>query len=120
MGLFNNTSKYIKFGEFTYSLNLSKLREICLLSSTDIGNKEIQIVQTYDVDVDEGLSLSQKIEHETKSMGGNLNGMVYEILKLFIITLLENTESVKEFTPTFGTTFVINTLLEWDILRKIE
>lgn len=118
--MFNKFTNHIKFGHYTYAINLSKLKELCLSSSNDIGSKEIQIVQTYDADEVEGLSLSQKIEHETKSMGGNQNGMIYEILKLMIITILENNDGIKDFNPTFGTAFAINTLIEWGIITKID
>lgn len=119
MGIFNK-SKYIKFGDYTYAINLSKLREICSLASGDIGSKEIQLVQTYEMDELEGMNLSQKIEHETKSLGGNQNGMIYEILKLMIISILENNDNINDFEPTFGTTFAINTLIEWELLIKLD
>jgi hypothetical protein len=112
--------KYIKFGEHTYYIDLNKLREVCSLSKNDLGGKEIQIVQTYDMDDSEGIRLAQKIEHETKSMGGNQNSMVYDILKLLIISLLENDDNQNEFIPTFGITLAINSLIEWEILKKIN
>ena len=113
-------SNIIKFGKHTYVIDLEGLRKICTFSNSDIGSKEIQIVQTYDMDEEEGINLSQKIEHETKSFGGNQNAMIYDILKLLIITLLENTDIEKEFVPTFGGTMAINSLIEWGVLRKIN
>ena len=112
--------EYIKYGQYTYALDLTKLREICLLSSGDIGSKEVQIVQTYEADGIDGIGLSQKIEHETKSLGGNLNAMVYEIVKLMIITLIENNDTKDVFEPTFGMAFAINTLIKWEVLKKID
>lgn len=120
MKFLGDNSKKIKFGKYSYQINLDKLREICLKSSGDLGTKEIQIVQTYDVDENDGPNLSQKIEHETKTMGGNQNGMLYEILKLLIISLLENGDTEKEFSMTFGMSIAINTLLEWGIIEEIQ
>lgn len=119
MGIFNKNN-CIKNGDYTYYINLDKLKEVCLTSSSDIGAKEVQIIQTYEPDDMDGLGLSQKIEHETKSLGGNLNAMVYEILKLLIISLLEVDEPIKEFKPTFSNILAINTLLSWGVLEKIE
>ena len=78
MSLLSKKDNKIKFGKYSYQINFEKLREICLSSTNDLGTKEIQIVQTYDFDERDEANLSQKIEHETKTLGGNQNGMIYE------------------------------------------
>lgn len=120
MSLLNKKGNKIKFGKYSYQINFEKLREICLSSTNDLGTKEIQIVQTYDFDERDEVNLSQKIEHETKTLGGNQNGMIYEILKLLIISLLENGDTETEFSMTFGLSIAINTLLEWGIIEEIK
>lgn len=116
-----NKDDHIKFGDFTYCLNLEKLKELCLTSSKEGGGREIQIAQTYEVDENDELNLISKVEHETKSVGNNQNDMIiYDIFKLLLVTLLEETTTVKEFTPTFNVALAINTLLEWGILEKIN
>lgn len=112
--------KYIIFKGYTYVIDLTRLREVCLIASGDIGSKEVQIVQTYDVSDIDTIGLSQKIEHETKTLGGNINAMIYELIKLMVITLIENNDTTKDFEPTFGMAFAINTLVDWGVLKKID
>lgn len=120
MGLLNNKNEYIKFGDYTYRLNLEKLKEVCLTSSKDGTGREIQIAQTYETDENEELNLISKVEHETKTFGNNQNDMIiYDIFKLLLVSLLEDNSTSKEFVPTFSTMLAINTLLSWGILEKI-
>ena len=120
MGIFKD-SNTIKFGDFTYKINLTKLKEVCLTSSSEGGIREIQIAQTYELNDTEELELQTKVEHETKTIGNSQNDMIiYDIVKLLIVSLLENTETQKEFRITFGTQIAINTLVSWGILEKID
>lgn len=111
----------VKFGNYTYKLNLEKLKKVCLTASLEGGTKEVEIAQTYEADViNETLNLTHKVEHETKTFGNSQNDMiVYDIVKLMIISLLENNYSEKEFEVGFGTQIAINTLIEWGILEKV-
>lgn len=111
----------VTFGDYTYKLNLENLKKVCLTASSEGGTKEIQIAQTYELDdINDTLNLTQKIEHETKTLGNTQNDMIiYDIVKLLIISLLEKDQTKKEFELTFGTQIAINTLVEWGILEKI-
>lgn len=121
MGIFNKNKSCVKFGDYTYTINLTKLKEVCLTSSKDGGVKEIQIAQTYEVNDGNELELLSKVEHETKTIGNAQNDMIiYDIVKILIISLLENTETEKNMEITFGTQIAINTLLSWGILEKID
>lgn len=116
-----NKTNYIKFGRHTYCLNLEKLKEVCLSASKDGGVREIQIAQTYEVDDDNELNLLSKVEHETKTIGSAQNDMiVYDIFKLLLIVLLEDSSSQKDFQPAFNTALAINTLLNWGVLEEIN
>ena len=46
--------------------------------------------------------------------------IVYDIVKLIIISLLENSNTEVDFQYDFGTVFAINTLLSWGILEEKE
>ena len=46
--------------------------------------------------------------------------IVYDIVKLIIISLLENNNTEADFQNDFGTAFAINTLLSWGILEEKE
>jgi hypothetical protein len=121
MGLLKNKSGFVSFGDYTYKLNLEKLKKVCLTASSEGGTKEVQIAQTYELDeMEDTLNLTQKIEHETKTFGNSQNDMIiYDIVKLLIISLLEKDNNNKEFEITFGTQIAINTLVEWGILERI-
>ena len=93
----NNNSKFISFCGKKYFLNLKKLKEICITPSTENGNNEIEISQAYESDENGELKLSSKVEHETKTFGNTNNDMiVYDFVKLLIISLLEN-DSTEHF-----------------------
>ena len=46
--------------------------------------------------------------------------IVYDFVKLLIISLLENEGVEENFQYDFGTTLAINTLLSWGILEEIN
>jgi hypothetical protein len=113
--------KYIDFGEHTYRFNLEKIKELCLSSSANGGAREIQIAQTYEVDEDNEMNLLSKVEHETKTFGNSQNDMIiYDIFKIMLVSLLEIDNNKTHFVPTFANALVINTLIEWGILEKIN
>ena len=115
------SSQKIKFKGHSYALNLEKLKEICLSSSSEGGAKEYEISQVYETQDNGELTLSSKVEHETKAMGNPQNDMiVYDIVKMLIVSLLENDTPEAEFVDfDFGTAFAINTLLSWGVLETI-
>jgi hypothetical protein len=65
--------------------------------------------------------LQTKVEHETKTMGSSQNDMIiYDIVKLLIVSILENNSTEQGFEITFGLQTAINTLLAWGILEEIK
>ena len=111
----------IIFGGHNYSINLLKLKEVCLSSSNEGGTKEIQIAQTYEMDDSGEFELQTKVEHETKTIGNAQNDMIiYDIVKILVISLLENTSTEQDFEITFGHQLAVNTLVSWGILEEID
>ena len=45
--------------------------------------------------------------------------IVYDVVKMFVLALLENDKPRKEFEYDFGTAFAINTLLKWGVLEEL-
>ena len=83
--------------------------------------KEIEITQVYEPDNTGDFAITSKVEHETKINKTPQNDMiVYDIVKLIIISLLENSNTEVDFQNDFGTVFAINTLLSWGILEEKE
>ena len=119
--LFDKSEKYYTFKGKKYAFDLDKLKEICLTSSKDDINKEYEISQAYEPDDDGNLVISNKVEHETKIYGNQQNDMIiYDIVKVLVISLLENSSDEESFMLDFGTSLTLNTLILWGVLIEIE
>ena len=125
MKMFNNKKErgYIDWGGRIFVLNLDKFKEVCTPKASELGTREYEISQVYGYSPDEEdgeFGLQSKVEHETKGVGNPQNDMiVYDVVKMLILALLENDKPKKEFEYDFGTTFAINTLLNWGVLEEI-
>ncbi|MBP3630263.1 MAG: hypothetical protein J6J23_02105 [Clostridia bacterium] len=122
MALFkNNNEKFISFNGKKYAFNLERLKEVSLTPSSENGAREIEITQVYEPDGGGDYTISSRVEHETKVSKTPQNDMiVYDFVKLLIISLLENEGVEENFQYDFGTTLAINTLLSWGILEEIN
>lgn len=124
MNLLKNTSKvgkYISFGGKRYALNFERLKEVCLTSSSDGVSKEMEITQVYEPDSIGEFSMTSRVEHETKVNKNPQNDLIiYEIVKLLILSLLENNNIDEGFKFDFSTAFAVNTLLSWGVLEELS
>lgn len=103
-----------------YAFNLDKVREICLTNSEAGGTIQQEISQVYDRQEDGDYAMSSKAEHETKIIGNSQNDMIiYDIVKLFIVTLLEN-NSTTDDDVDLGTALALNTMIDWGLLYEAE
>ena len=120
MALFkNNNEKFISFDGKKYALNLERLKEVSLTSSSENGAREVEITQVYEPDGSGDYTISSRVEHETKVSKTPQNDMiVYDFVKLLIISLLENEGVEGNFQYDFGTVLAINTLISWGILEE--
>lgn len=115
-----NDSTFVSFNGKKYAFNLDKIKEICLNSSHDGTQKEYEISQIYDTQDNGELSLSQKIEHETKTSGNAQNDMIiYDVLKLLIVTLLENAQPEDAYQEVFSNALALNTLIQWGVINEL-
>lgn len=121
MGWYNKNEKYISFNGKKYALQLDKLKEVCLSSSLDGGAREMEITQVYEPDAGGEYSISSRVEHETKVSKTPQNDMiVYDFVKLLILSLLENNTIECDFKIDLGTSIALNTLMSWGILVEIN
>ena len=120
MALFkNNNEKFISFDGKKYAVNLERLKEVSLTSSSENGAREVEITQVYEPDGGGDYTISSRVEHETKVSKTPQNDMiVYDFVKLLIISLLENEGVEENFQYDFGTVLAINTLISWGILEE--
>lgn len=117
----SKVSKYISFGGKRYALNFERLKEVCLTSSSDGVSKEMEITQVYEPDSIGEFSMTSRVEHETKVNKNPQNDLIiYEIVKLLILSLLENNNIDEGFKFDFSTAFAVNTLLSWGVLEELS
>lgn len=111
--------KYFSFNGRKYAFNLERIKEVCLTSSSDNGGRELELTTVYAPTSDGDYLISSKVEHETKVSKTLQNDMiVYDFVKMFILTLLENEVTEADFTPTLSNVLAINTLISWGILEE--
>ena len=114
-----NGDYYITVDGKSYAFDLKAIEKFCLKSS---GEKDVEneITETYERD-DDGLAISGKIVREIKTNGNPQNDMIiYDIIKLFIIRLLDNASTMGELQVDFSTSLALNTLIKWKLLVEIE
>lgn len=115
------TEKYLTFLGKRYTFDLGKLKDICLISDEQKG-MEKEITEAYERDdVDGSMNLSSRILREVKGSGNPQNDMIiYDIVKLFIVRLMENASFEDEFKTDFSTMISLNTLINWGIIKEIN
>jgi hypothetical protein len=65
--------------------------------------------------------MTSRVEHETKVNKNPQNDLIiYEIVKLLILSLLENNNIEDGFKFDFSTAFAVNTLLSWGVLEELS
>ena len=104
-----------------YAFDMNKIKDICVESSND-EDAENEITTTYEKGDDGKLELSGKLIREIKSGSNAQNGMIiYDVIKLFIIRLMDNAEVMAEQAPVdFSTSLALNTLINCGILIEIK
>ena len=111
--------KYLTFKGKKYAFNLEALKKVCLTSSSENSGREMEITNVYEPTPDGDFIISSKVEHETKVNKTLQNDMiVYDFVKMFILTLLEVNSNELEYQDTLSTVLAINTLVSWGILEE--
>ena len=104
-----------------YAFDMNKIKDICVESSND-EDAENEITTTFEKDDNGNLEISGKLIREVKSGSNAQNGMIiYDVIKLFIIRLMDNSEIMKENSEVdFSTSLALNTLINCGILIEIK
>ena len=111
---------YVEFNGKIYAFDLDAIKKFCLISA-DQNGKETEVTEAYEPDEENNLMLSSKIVRDIKSTGNPQNDMIiYDVVKLFIIRLIDNTSIERGFEMDFSTAIAINTLLKWGMLIEIK
>lgn len=118
----NENGYLLTYNGKRYAFDIEKIKSICLVSSTQ-KDGETEITEVYGGEGHEDMELSSKIVRENRTQGNTQNDVIiYDMVKLFIVRLLENTEVVNEYPMTldFSTSIALNTMLKWGLLIEVE
>jgi hypothetical protein len=119
--MLKNKNNLIRIYGKKYAFNLDAIKEICLNQHESNGTKEYEISQAYERQDDGEFTLSSKLEHEVKTIGNQQNDMIlYDVVKLFIVSLLENNTNIDEEDFDLGTALALNTMISWGVIYEVE
>lgn len=119
--LFQSGINTIKFKGKKFAIDLDAFKAVCTPETQDLGTREYEISQVYERSDNGEIDLASKVEHEIKGSGNPQNDMiVYDVVKMLIVSLLENDKTEEEFDYDFGTVFALNTLISWGVIKEID
>lgn len=104
-----------------FAFNIEKIKDICFISASQKSG-EREITEVYGGEDRDDMEITSKIIREIKSQGDNQTDMImYDLVKLFIVRLLENGEVVRDdFPMDFSTSLALNTMIRWNLLIEVE
>lgn len=118
-----NNGYTITIGNKRYAFDLEEIKRICLVSATQ-KEGEREITEVYGGEESESMELTSKIVREIKTQGnGQTDMIIYDLVKLFVVRLLENGETINEdgsFNMDFSTSLALNTMIKWKLLIEVE
>jgi len=118
-----NDTMLLVLGGKKYALNLEKIKNFCLTSDKEKGG-QVEVMEVQEPGDNGILGVVSKTVHEVKSTGNPQNDTIsYDLIKLFIVTLLDNDVKYTEKTIddlTFGMRLSFNTLVEAGFLYEIN
>lgn len=107
-------------GNRRYAFNINEIKNICLIPPTQ-KDGEREITEVYGGDDQEGLEMSSKIIREVRTQSsGQIDMIMYDLVKLFIVKLLENGEYIYNFNLDFSTSLAFNTMIKWGLLIEVD
>ena len=122
----SNSDSLVIIGNKKYAFDLSKIKDFCLMSDKEKGG-EVEIMEVHEPNERGNLTLSSKTVHEVKGSGNPQNDTImYDLIKVFIVTLLNSEIDVNSPEKTvishmdFATRLAFNTLIEMGFLYEIK
>ena len=116
-----NRQKFIVFNGKSYAIDIERFKEVCMPTTTELATREYEISQVYEQSEDGEMNMASKVEHETKGNTNPQNDMiVYDVIKMLIVSLLENEKPEDEFEYDFGTALALNTLINLGVVIEIN
>lgn len=112
---------FISFNGKKYAIDINKVKGYCITSSKEKA-RDVEVTNTYEPDDNGDIKLVEKVDHEIKSSANPQNdAIIWELIKMFIMTLLNNGIPIpEEVEIDYATAIAFNTLLHAGILIEIE
>ena len=102
-----------------FAIDLEKVKEYCF--SEKDKDSDIEITNTFETDENGELVMTGKLLREIKSNSESQNDvMVYDLIKMFIGRLLDNSEKIDDTNLDFSTSLAFNSMLKLGIIVEVE
>lgn len=119
----NDENRFLVIDNKRYALDLDKIKKFCLTSDKEKGG-QVEVMEVQEPGDNGLLGVVSKTVHEVKSTGNPQNDTIsYDLIKLFIVTLLDNDLKYDDNTVeemTFAMRLAFNTLVEAGFLYEIK
>lgn len=103
-----------------YAINIEAIRDFCFPNGNSML-KEQELTESYEWDEEEReMQITNRITRDVKGGENQCDMVVYDLVKLFIVRLLDNASLVREFELDFSTSLAINTLLKYGMIEVIS
>ena len=102
-------------------MDFDRMVEVCTIDTQKPRRDEVEISNVYDRDDDDELKVSQKVEREMMRSTTSQNEiMLFDIVKLMMMSLIGDEFPEEAFAWTFGTALSFNTLLNLGVIYELD
>lgn len=112
----------IMMNDKAYCFDIDKIQEICFSrGDRQVTDTKITDVSTLDEESNNGMFVTQKVIEENKYLNTQIDVLMQDTVKMFIIKLLESPIEVDENGDMdFSTALAFNSCLKWGIIKEIK
>ena len=116
----SDTKYTITFDRKKYALDLDAINKFCFKDNKD-ALKERELTESYEWDDEiDDMHIVNRITRDVNGSDSQDNMIIYDLVKLFIVRLLDNASITKEFEMDFSTSLAINTLIKYGMMVEIK
>ena len=103
-----------------FAVDIQAIKDFCLVGKED-NLREHELTESYEWDgeVNE-MQITNRITRDVKGGNEQNDMIVYDLVKLFLIRLLDNASPSEEFDMDFSTSLALNTLIKFGMIVEIE
>ena len=103
-----------------YAVDIQAIKDFCLVGK-DENLREHELTESYEWDdeVNE-MQITNRITRDVKGGNEQNDMIVYDLVKLFLIRLLDNASPSNEFDMDFSTSLALNTLIKFGMVVEVK